>query len=183
MEDCSWNWEIASKYIPLIIALGVYFLWYRQKGKEVVAGEAKQYMSYLNRLQSMQPRISSAITDELDVNRIRNSLMTVPEVDRLINEYNSIVVQMSDSGNFIYFALNEDQYFKELNSKYLVQARNYTKNSNKVLKSNLISYTSVNIPDSKIALKINKYLVQHALYKQEFKRINKLLGKTKVNND
>lgn len=49
MNGCEIDWEVASKFVPLItpiisicIAIFVYLAWHRQKGKEVLANEAKE---------------------------------------------------------------------------------------------------------------------------------------------
>ncbi|KQD11368.1 hypothetical protein APD05_11805 [Acinetobacter nosocomialis] len=61
MSFCSFNWELASKFVPLItpivsvaLATFVYRIWHKQKGKEVVANEAKEFIIKLAKLQSLQ---------------------------------------------------------------------------------------------------------------------------------
>lgn len=181
MDVCIWDWDVASKYIPLVIAGGVYLLWHKQKGKEVIANEAKQYMYYLNKLQSLQIEIHSTYRNLLINNRTLNRLMVDPVLEALINEYKSIKSQMSNSGNFLYFALNEDRYFSNLSSTYLAQCLIYIKNLDGVLKNNE-ALDSNQIPDAHNALEINRYLVEHALYKRKWKWISKILAKIKSIN-
>jgi hypothetical protein len=54
MVACSFDWELASKFIPLVtgfITIGVagfvYWVWHKQKGKEVIANEAKELIKNL----------------------------------------------------------------------------------------------------------------------------------------
>lgn len=58
MEICSLDWELASKFVPLItaitsifIAVFVFWAWHYQKGKEVIASECKAYWTSLTELE------------------------------------------------------------------------------------------------------------------------------------
>lgn len=49
MDVCSWNWELASKFIPLItgfVPVGItwflYYKWHKQKSKEVISNITKE---------------------------------------------------------------------------------------------------------------------------------------------
>ncbi|MCJ0929444.1 hypothetical protein MTX11_16045 (plasmid) [Acinetobacter lwoffii] len=51
MEICSLDWDIAYKYFQTILTITiagvVYFLWHKQKGKEVISNEAKEIFKLL----------------------------------------------------------------------------------------------------------------------------------------
>lgn len=74
MDVCSFNWELASKFVPLVtpivsigIAWFVYYQWHGQKGKEVIANECKDGIKII--LESCKL-----------LNDIRNDLSLKPEV-------------------------------------------------------------------------------------------------------
>lgn len=57
MELCAIDWNLASKFVPLVtpivsvfLAFFVYFVWHKQKRKEVIANEAKSLMVDLFKL-------------------------------------------------------------------------------------------------------------------------------------
>ena len=64
MSLCTFNWELASKFVPLVtpivsvaLAIFVYRIWHKQKGKEVVANETKEFIIKLAKLQSLQMEV------------------------------------------------------------------------------------------------------------------------------
>ena len=70
MEVCSFNWELASKFIPLVtgiiticVAVFVYHVWHKQKGKEVIANEAKEAIKELLELLNIHMKIFLLLCD------------------------------------------------------------------------------------------------------------------------
>lgn len=61
MNICSLDWDIAYKYfqtiLTVLIAGSVYFLWHKQKGKEVISNEAKEIFKLLEQASSKSHQI------------------------------------------------------------------------------------------------------------------------------
>lgn len=61
MNICSLDWDIAYKYfqtiLTVVIAGVVYFLWHKQKGKEVISIEAKEIFKLLEEASSKSHQI------------------------------------------------------------------------------------------------------------------------------
>lgn len=61
MDICSLDWDIAYKYfqtiLTVLIAGSVYFLWHKQKGKEVISNEAKEIFKLLEQASSKSHQI------------------------------------------------------------------------------------------------------------------------------
>lgn len=69
MEVCVVNWwETFKGWTPFIVATVVYFVWHKQKGKEVIANEAKEYIYNLNKLESIQTEIETISTSAIRKN-------------------------------------------------------------------------------------------------------------------
>lgn len=59
MEVCSFDWKLASEFVPLVtpivsigLAIYVYHIWHDQKGKEVIASECKNLWQKLDDLEN-----------------------------------------------------------------------------------------------------------------------------------
>lgn len=62
--------ETFKAFTPYILAIVVYLVWHRQKGKEVLANEAKENIKSITELSMMQLDIIDTLTKR-DINRIK----------------------------------------------------------------------------------------------------------------
>ncbi|MDS7965625.1 hypothetical protein RMB12_01050 [Acinetobacter sp. V117_2] len=69
MDACSFNWELASKFIPLItglVPIGItwflYHQWHTQKQKEVIANECKDLWYKLDDLEKSYKRLGEIMS-------------------------------------------------------------------------------------------------------------------------
>ncbi|MDM1248089.1 hypothetical protein HX005_11870 [Acinetobacter sp. R933-2] len=132
MDICSFNWELASKFIPLIapaIALYIFNQWNKQKGKEVVANECKSYWERLDGLEIIYKNLEfnadfksnnyKEFERELKkwktinlpkISLIKkltnNDIKVVESTDKLITLFNSIKIQ----SNLQRFSTNESRH-------------------------------------------------------------------------
>lgn len=74
MATCSFNWELASKFIPLItglVPIGItwflYHQWHTQKQKEVIANECKDLWYKLDDLEKSYKRLGEITSYTLSV--------------------------------------------------------------------------------------------------------------------
>lgn len=99
MDACNFDWELASKFVPLVtifITIGMgfvgYYLWHKQKGKEVLANESKD-------------ALLSMISIEKINNTIANLLSTSnpddQKIDELIKEYSNQCSELNKKYDFI----------------------------------------------------------------------------------
>ena len=113
MSLCTFNWELASKFVPLVtpivsvaLAIFVYRIWHKQKGKEVVANETKEFIIKLAKLQSLQMEVIKSTKAE---NFNKESFKIVKK-------------EISDSAIFLGFALEKNKKLSNLSSTVLSQA-------------------------------------------------------------
>lgn len=89
MDVCIFNWELASKFLPLaapLVALYIFAQWKTQKGKEVLANEAKLLTYDLLAIKKI-------------IIKIENK--DVKDINQLYNEYKSLSTQIEDKINFL----------------------------------------------------------------------------------
>jgi hypothetical protein len=118
MDVCSIDWQLVSKFTPLltpIVALFIFRQWNKQKGTEVIANEAK-LLTY----------------DLLDIKKIvieiENS--NVKDIHKLYNEYKSLCAQIENKINFLDIDL--------ITNKNRYKLNNYIESKDKLL--NKIKY-------------------------------------------
>lgn len=122
MEVCSFNWELASKFVPLVtpvvsifLAIFVYRVWHTQKGKEVIANQAKESIIQLTKLDNLHKEIFNGIRkEELDPKKIQ--------------EFNALHKEFSDSSTFLLSALRSDKKLSKLLNAVLNQSVSFSQN-------------------------------------------------------
>lgn len=88
MDVCSWDWSIIATYqnvmetylgvaatiaSPIIVAVYIYNKWHDQKGKEVIANEAKKLLDNVNELKIKRNILSNMYLIE-DIDKIESTL-------------------------------------------------------------------------------------------------------------
>jgi len=145
MEVCSFNWELASKFIPLvtgIITIGVagfvYHVWHKQKGKEVIANEAKEAIKELLELLNIHMKL---------INKIRISCDIDVTVHEKINE------KMESLYRKLYF-IESCMEIENLN-EYITKSQIFIKKIDETIDT-LHNYKKVNSAD--MAIEREKYI-------------------------
>lgn len=162
MEVCVVNWwETFKGWTPFIVATVVYFVWHKQKGKEVIANEAKEYIYNLNKLESIQTEIETISTSAI-------------RKKELLEEYILYKAKASNHANFLGKACPKDLTLSNLSTTYSAQCIRYIW----LLKDSKI-YEIKNIPDPDDAYLLIEHLLIYALYKNgsiKSKILSKLKG-------
>ncbi|MCU4575697.1 hypothetical protein KTJ03_20065 [Acinetobacter nosocomialis] len=161
MSFCSFNWELASKFVPLItpivsvaLATFVYRIWHKQKGKEVVANEAKEFIIKLAKLQSLQMEVIKSINVE-NLNK------------ESFNQFKIVKKEISDSATFLGFALEKNKKLSNLSSTVLSQAILFIENVNEWFEIGKPLDLKKSIQPSD-ALWLTKELLKYSLYQKSF---------------
>ncbi|AMM30262.1 hypothetical protein [Acinetobacter pittii] len=160
MEVCSFNWELASKFVPLVtpiisigLAIFVYRIWHKQKGKEVIANEAKEFIIKLAELQSLQMEVISSINKKrFDKEKFE--------------KFKDVKKELSDSAVFIGFALGKNRKLLDLSTTVLSQASLFVENvqgwwNDGRLDNNRLIQASD-------AARLTEELLEYSLYKKSF---------------
>ncbi|EXH22887.1 hypothetical protein Q5M48_01390 [Acinetobacter nosocomialis] len=160
MDVCSFNWELASKFVPLVtpiisigLAIFVYRIWHKQKGKEVIANEAKEFIIKLAELQSLQMEVISSIHKE-HFNKEK------------FEKFKEVKKELSDSAVFIGFALCKNKKLSDLSTTVLSQAILFVENvhgwwnDGKLDNNRLIQASD--------AARLTEELLEYSLYKKSF---------------
>ncbi|RLZ11327.1 hypothetical protein EAH57_02875 [Acinetobacter sp. 2JN-4] len=124
MDACSINWDLVSKFIPLVtglitigIAIFVYKVWHKQKEKEVFANEAKILLGNLFELDALLvEKKDSAVgaPDYIAIEANEQSIKKAKElIDIMIPRLNFInekidLTQLIEKLKEIYKKLNSD---------------------------------------------------------------------------
>ena len=141
MEVCSINWELVSKFIPLItgiVPIGItwflYEKWHDQKGKEVISSFSKELI--LKDIDVYYKIYNSKDIVELEKNAdcINNYMSNIKLFTYLIKEENnkSILNNLYNIYNDAYKSIKKKEEFKDIREKFF-----------HVRKKNKISYISV----------------------------------------
>jgi len=154
------DWELASKFIPLIngvitflVTVFLYNRWHRQKGKEVIANEAKQYIYYITELDKIQFDMNKGIEQNIDIKNTFHS-------------YKSIREKLTNHAVFLSLCLrNNDLEYSYLSSKYLLVVNLYIENINDVINENK-SLNLSTIPSINDSHDLSSCLLKYALYEK-----------------
>jgi len=121
MSACSFNWELFSKFIPLItgfIPVGItwflYYQWHNQKGKEVIASECKDLWQKLD-----------------DLEKFYNTLDGLQELPKGL-EYKDHIKDKDEIRKEFSFNVTE---WKSFHSSKLQLIKDLTENNEKIVES------------------------------------------------
>lgn len=128
MEVCSINWELVSKFIPLItgiVPIGItwflYEKWHDQKGKEVISSFSKELI--LKDIEVYYKIYNSKDIVELEKNSdcINNHMNNIKLFTYLIKEENnkSILTNLYNIYNDAYKSIKKKEEFKDIRKKFL----------------------------------------------------------------
>ena len=110
MDICNLDWQLIVKILPSLItggvALFIFSKWKNQKSSEVIANEAKSMIIKISRLQSLQGDIIKKIKDSGGYNFPKTEL----------SDFETTTNELSDSMNFLGFALKHDKSLSQLPS-------------------------------------------------------------------
>lgn len=164
MGACSFDWELASKFIPVItgiiaigVAIFVYWAWHKQKGKEVVANEAKAYLIKLAELQNLQSKIYKHEKENNSYEYDKESFIC----------FKKIKDEISGSAIFLDEALKSDTQFSHDSTTVLSQAILFIDDFNEYLNGTK-ELESIRMIDSDDARKLTDQLRDHSIYKKIF---------------
>lgn len=174
---CVVDWELASKFVPLITAIisiciagFVYWAWHEQKGKEVIANEAKEaikdFLELGNKISNINQMLDKNETDGDTILRIK--YIYEESNKRLLFLVNSIEIEKLKK---IMFDLHVSNYqlFSRLDIIYKLNNKNYDREKYKI-DPNLINETRELIRKSYgLVWDIVYILKPYALYKTKFK--------------
>jgi hypothetical protein len=142
---CVVDWELASKFVPLIaviISIGiagfVYWAWHKQKGKEVIANEAKEAIKELLELLNIHMKL---------INKIRISC----DIDNTVHE--KITEKMESLYRKLYF-IESCMEIENLN-EYITKSQFFIKKIDEIIDI-LHNYKKVNSAD--MAIEREKYI-------------------------
>ena len=162
MDACSFNWELASKFIPLVtglITIGVagfvYRVWHRQKGKEVVSKEAQSYLVKLAELQKLQSKIYKHEKENQYYEYDKESFIRFKKVKN----------EISDSAVFLGEALKTDTQFLHDSTTVLSQATLFIDDFNKYVDGTQ-KLEKIRMIDSNDAKKVTDQLLKYAMYQK-----------------
>lgn len=165
MEVCSWDWGAIATFtgagVTILVAIVAYWIWLKQKGKEVIANEAKEYIYNLSKLESIQTEIETVDTP-------------ATRKKELVEEYILYKNKASNNANFLGKACSNDLTLSNLSTTYGAQCIIYIK----ILK-NGESYNIKKIPHPNDAYLLIEHLLIYALYKDgsiKSKILSKLKG-------
>lgn len=158
MDVCSFNWELASKFVPLVtpiisigLAIFVYRIWHKQKGKEVIANEAKEFIIKLAKLQSLQMEVISSIHKE----RFNKEKF---------EKFKDVKKDLSDSAVFIGLALGKNKELSNLSTTVLSQAILFIENVQEWWNDgNLDNNRLIQASD---AVRLTEELLKYSLYQK-----------------
>lgn len=111
MDNCVIDyWETFRGWTPYIVAAGVYWIWYRQKGKEVIASECKAYWTNLTELEGIYNKLEknadyrSENFKEFNANVDNWKAINLPKIDliRKLTTENSKFVESTDKLKTLY---------------------------------------------------------------------------------
>lgn len=176
MEVCSFDWELASKFIPLITAIisifiagFVYWAWHNQKGKEVIANEAKEAIKEFLEFGSKINKTNQNLDlNEVDLDHISRLKYIYEESNkRLLFLVNSIEIPYLKKTMFDFHVENH-QLFSRLELIHVLK-KEYVDEQHQI-DPKLIDETRQLISKSYCSmLKIVDLLRPYALYKTKFK--------------
>lgn len=160
---CSLDWGIIkdilvaliSAGIPSLVAWLIYRGWNNQKGTEVIALDAKEIIINLSKLQDLQNKIH----DEIFLVAMGGQFDPIKR-----NEYEISFQKLSDSLNFINFAIKDNE-LSHYSSSVLAQAMLFKKYIDKYDMNNL-NETAITMIDSSDALHLTNIVLNLALYKK-----------------
>jgi hypothetical protein len=116
MDACSFDWELASKFIPLvtgIITIGVagfvYYVWHKQKEKEVIANEAKDTILDMISIEKTNNKIANLLSTSNPNNEV---------IEKLIGEYSNQCNELNHKLDFIKEILNDDKNLENVFNKF-----------------------------------------------------------------
>lgn len=122
MDVCSWDWELASKFIPLInglatigVAVFVYHFWHKQKGKEVVANEAKNTILAIIEVEKLNNSITNYIA-------YKNTEENKKKIKEMINEFQYKTDSLHEKFDFLNEIIKDNEDIKLILDRYLSQS-------------------------------------------------------------
>ena len=161
MDICNLDWQLIVKILPSLItggvALFIFSKWKNQKSSEVIANEAKVLIIKIARLQSLQCEIFKEIQESQGAK--------FPEDE--LKDFKKIKEEVSDSMNFLGFALQHDRSLSQLPSIVLSQAVLFIRDIERYQKGEkAINSKYFSIIDSSDALTLTELLLNYAMYKK-----------------
>lgn len=147
MEVCSWDWGAIATFVGAGVALYISCQWKNQKGSEVIANEAKEYIYNLSKLELIQMEIETKST-------------TAKRRKELLEEYILYKNKASKHSNFLGKACSKDLTLSNLSSNYGSQCIRYI-NFIKEEKN----YDIKDTPHPNDAYLLIEHLLIYALYK------------------
>lgn len=178
MDACSFNWELASKFVPLVtaivsilIACFVYWAWHQQKGKEVIANEAKEaikdFLELGNKISNINQMLDHKEIDEDIIVRIK--YIYEESNRRLLFLVNSIEIKNLKKNMFDLHVEN-NKLFNRLDLIHMLK-KDYNKEEYKI-DPNLINETrEIARKSYGLVWDIVYILKPYALYKTKFNYI------------
>ncbi|WP_336151179.1 hypothetical protein [Acinetobacter ursingii] len=166
---CSVDWVILKDIlvaligagIPSVVAVCVFLRWKNQKGSEVIANEAKSLIIKIAKLQSLQAEIFKLLNQSDD--------FKFPEDE--FSEFKKTKNELSDSMNFLGFALKHDKSLSQLPSIVGAQALLFIRDIGRYKEGVLdINSKSFNMINSNDAFTLSEILLDYAMYKKSISR-------------
>ena len=161
MDLCVFDWKgitpICAALIASCTALYISNKWNNQKGSEVIANEAKSMIIKISRLQSLQGNIIKKIKDSGGYNFPKTEL----------SDFETTTNELSDSMNFLGFALKHDKSLSQLPSIVGAQALLFIRDIGRYKEGVLdINSKSFNMINSNDAFTLTEILLDYAMYKK-----------------
>lgn len=158
MDICSFDWELASKFIPSIItatiAIIIFWQWRTQKGSEVIAKEARELIIHLSKLASVESTMSNLIYK----NHIK-------DLSNEFKKYKELKEQTSDSFTFFSMCIQDDPTTRYYLSEYLASCINFIKEIDQYI-TDKDSFDDRKYTNSNALFEANKLLLNYSLYKK-----------------
>lgn len=149
------------KILPSVItggvALFIFINWKNQKGSEVLANEAKSMIIKIAKLQSLQGEIFETLNESQNAK--------FPEDE--FNEFKKVKTELSDSMNFLGFALKHDDSLSQLPSIVASQASLFIRDIDKYRRDEItLDNKFFNMINAGDALTLTELLLEYAMYKK-----------------
>lgn len=163
MDICEINWgywkdvvvALISAGIPSIVAWKIYRGWNNQKASEVIANEAKQFISKLATLQSLQGQIYKTIYESGEYNTATSKIIEFKETKKIFN----------DSAILLGEAI-QDKKISHYSTSVMAQVLLFQKDIQEYLEGGR-EIKQVRLIDPKDAKEVTALYLEYALYKKK----------------
>lgn len=145
--------EVFKAVTPWLLALVVYLVWHKQKGKEVLSNEAKNYITLLIQLEKLEAKIHAQLRN----NSHRNKLIESHE------NYKETYNDLSKSITFITYSLKKDPEYIRRSTKVLDELSSSRSRLIKYLNSEDTNYIRIN---ENVTERIKEYLYDYVVFKK-----------------